>query len=94
MQQIEQEVRQFVIDNFTFDDGNGHLCNDDSFLETGIIDSMGMLTLVDFVREKYGINIEDEELKPENLDSVSRITKFVQARLSSPTAVSVPTIGA
>lgn len=82
MQVIEQEVRQFVIDNFVYSDST-QLSNEDSFLESGLVDSMGILTLVEFVKEKYGIPIEDEELVPENWDSVRRIANFVQARLQA-----------
>jgi acyl carrier protein len=85
MQQIEQEVRQFVIENFVFDTSRG-FSNDDSFFETGLLDSMGVLTLVEFVREKYGIAIEDDELLPENWDSVNRISTFVRARVRPQTA--------
>ena len=82
MHQIEQEVRQFVIENFIFESDNRGFSNDDSFFDTGLLDSMGVLTLVEFVKEKYGISIEDDELLPENWDSVNRIATFVQARLS------------
>jgi acyl carrier protein len=81
MHQIEQEVRQFVIDNFVFETSNGDFSNEDSFFDSGLLDSMGVLTLVEFVQEKYGIAIGDDELLPENWDSVSRIASFVQARL-------------
>lgn len=82
MQQIQQQVRQFVIDNFIFENNPSGFSNDDSFFDTGLLDSMGVLTLVEFVREKYGIKIEDDELLPENWDSVNRITAFVQSRLT------------
>jgi acyl carrier protein len=82
MHQIEQEVRQFVIENFVFESDNRGFSNHDSFFDTGLLDSMGVLTLVEFVKEKYGISVEDDELLPENWDSVNRIATFVQARLS------------
>lgn len=81
MQQLEQEVRQFVIDNFIFDSDHHSFSNDASFFETGLLDSVGVLSLVEFVKEKYGISVEDDELLPENWDSVNRIATFVQARL-------------
>ena len=81
MQQLEQEVRQFIVDNFVFENGNGSFSNEDSFLETGLVDSMSIMTLVEFVKEKYAISIEDEELVPDHWDSVSRIASFVQSRL-------------
>ena len=82
MVHIEQEVRQFVIDNFLFGQSNGHFSDDDSFLEKGLVDSMGILTLVEFVQEKYAIPVEDEELLPEHWDSVDRVARFVQNKLN------------
>ena len=83
MEQIEREVRQFVIDNFLFGEGEAQLSNDDSFLEKGLVDSMGILTLVEFVKEKYSIAIQDEELVPEHWDSVERIAAFVLGKRAS-----------
>jgi acyl carrier protein len=83
MAHVEQEVRQFVIDNFLFDQNNGHFSDDDSFLEKGLVDSMGILTLVEFVREQYDIPVEDEELRPEHWDSVRCVARFVQSKLSA-----------
>jgi len=80
MEQIEQEVRQFVVDNFLFGEGADQLSNDDSFLDKGLVDSMGILTLVAFVEQKYGIAVGDEDLVPENWDSVRRIAGFVQSK--------------
>lgn len=81
MQNIQQELRQFVIDNFLFGQGNGNLRNDDSFLDKGIIDSTGVLELVVFLEEKYQIKIEDRELVPDNLDSINNLVRFVETKL-------------
>lgn len=81
MQNIQQELRQFVIDNFLFGQGNGNLRNDDSFLDKGIIDSTGVLELVVFLEEKYRIKIEDRELVPDNLDSITNLVRFVETKL-------------
>jgi acyl carrier protein len=83
MQEIAQEIRSFVVDNFLFGEGNGRFSNDDSFLDKGLIDSMGILTLVEFVKEKYAIDIEDEEIVPDHWDSVQRIATFVHGKLAS-----------
>lgn len=83
MQEVAQEVRGFVVDNFLFGEGEGKFSNEDSFLDNGLIDSMGILTLVEFVKQKYAIPIEDEDLVPDNWDSVHRIANFVQARLAA-----------
>ncbi len=81
MQNIEQELRQFIIDNFLFGQGNGNLKNDDSFLDKGIIDSTGVLELVVFLEEKYHIKIADRELIPDNLDSINNLIRFVETKL-------------
>jgi len=83
MEDIAQKVRVFVVDNLLFGQGDDRFSNDDSFLENGLIDSVGILTLVEFVRETYAIPIQDEELVPENWDSVHRIAAFVQTKLNS-----------
>ena len=83
MQHITQEVRQFVVDNLLFGDQDAGFSNSDSFIESGLIDSMGVLVLVEFVRDKYGIAVEDEELVPDNWDSVLRITGFIEAKLTA-----------
>lgn len=82
MEQIEREVRQFVIDNFLFGEGEKRFSNDDSFLEKGLVDSMGLMTLVSFVQENYAIDVASEELVPENWDSVRRIAGFVYRKSS------------
>jgi acyl carrier protein len=83
MQEVIQQVRSFVVDNFLFEEGDGKFSNEDSFLDNGLIDSMGILTLVEFVKEKYTIPVEDEDLVPDNWDSVQRIANFVQSRLAA-----------
>jgi len=81
MPSIKQEIRKFILDNFLFGDKNGFADND-SFLEKGIIDSTGMLELVTFVQQRHGITIEDEELIPDNLDSIERLSTFIQRKLA------------
>jgi acyl carrier protein len=74
-------VRKFIIDNFLFGD-NGQLTDDTSFLESGIIDSTGILELINFLEETYGIQIGDDELIPENLDSPKNVVKFLERKVS------------
>jgi acyl carrier protein len=80
-QQIELQVKDFIIGQFLFDVEHKNLANDMSFLETGIIDSTGILELVGYLEETYGVSIEDEELVPENLDSVNNIVSFLKRKL-------------
>lgn len=80
MQAIEQDVRQFVIETFQFGVDDGRLADDDSFLEKGLIDSMGILTLISHVEERYGIRVDDTELIPDNWDSIARISSYISAK--------------
>ena len=80
-ERIEKELRSFVIENFLFGQGGADLGNDDSFLEKGIIDSTGLLELVSFLEKKYTIRIEDEDLVPENLDSINRLLEFLDRKI-------------
>ena len=73
-------VRDFVVANFLFGDGE-LLKEDTSFMEKGIVDSTGMLELIMFLEETYNIKIEDDELVPENLDSLQNISRFVSRKV-------------
>ena len=72
---MEAELRQFVIDNFMY--GKDGLSNDMSFLASGLIDSSGVLELIIHLEETYGLEIEDADLIPENLDSINRLVAFI-----------------
>ena len=71
-----ERIRGFIVDTF-FVDGFG---DDDSFLRRGLIDSTGMMELVAFLEAEFGIRLEDRELVPENLDSLSRVVAFVDGK--------------
>jgi acyl carrier protein len=68
---IEDKIKKFIIKHFMVGEKNPQLRNDVSFLEKGIVDSTGVLELVTFLEETFHIKVEDEELVPENLDSVN-----------------------
>lgn len=78
---VERELEKFIKDNFFFGD-HTDFADSDSFLEQGIIDSTGMLELVNFVHQQYGIKIEDDELIPDNLDSIGRLAAFIRRKLA------------
>ena len=80
MEQIKQSVKKFILENFLFEDNEDALSYDDSFLKKGIIDSTGVLELVNFVEDEFEISVNDEELIPENLDSVNKLAKFVNEK--------------
>jgi acyl carrier protein len=76
---IEALVRSYIRDNFLFTD-NGNLEDDTSFLQEGIVDSTGVLELVMFVEETFDIAVEDEEVVPENFDSVAQLARYVRSK--------------
>jgi acyl carrier protein len=79
--QIENEIRKFIMENFILDE-ELNLSEEDSLLERGIIDSTGVLELVAFIEETFSFKINDEELAPENLDSIKNISQFIQNKLN------------
>lgn len=77
------EIKAFIVSNFLFGQEGGGIADDQSFLETGVIDSTGLLELVSFVEQRYGIAIGDRELVPENLDSLRNISRLVARKLEN-----------
>lgn len=77
------EIKAFIVSNFLFGQDGSGLTEEQSFLETGVIDSTGLLELVSFVEQKYGISIGDRELVPENLDSLRNISQLVARKLQT-----------
>jgi acyl carrier protein len=69
-------IRGFIVETFLFGDGSD-LDDDTSFMETGLIDSMGILKVADFIERIYGIKLQPDQFIPENLDSVANIARFV-----------------
>lgn len=78
---LEREVRRFLFDNFPLGGDAGSLDPEASLLEAGIIDSNGVLELVDFLESGFAIRISDDELLPENLNSISNIVHFLDRKL-------------
>lgn len=77
---LKDKLRHYILENFLFSDDPSELGDDDSFMEKEIIDSTGILEVIEFLEEQAGITIEDEEMVPENLDSVNRIVRFVERK--------------
>jgi acyl carrier protein len=86
--EVRITVREFIIENFIIDTAED-LREEDSLLERGIIDSTGVLELVAFIEEKFGITVEDEELIPENLDTIRDIAEFIRRKTKTASAAEV-----
>jgi len=77
-------IREFILENFMIGESEEDLDNDNSFLEKGIIDSTGILELVMFVEETYGIEVEDDEVIPDNFDSISKLSVYITKKVAQP----------
>lgn len=73
---IEAKIRAYIAENFMFGEGD-QLGVDESFLDKGIIDSTGILEIIMFLEEEFGIKVADNEMLPENLDSIGNIVRFI-----------------
>ena len=80
MKNTRMKIREFIVENFLFGSANG-LNDDTSFLDDGIIDSTGVLELVTFLEESFKIQVDDEELIPENLDSIDYIVGYLERKM-------------
>lgn len=76
---IKERVRQFVITTFYVPDPS-QVTDTVSFLDIGIVDSTGVLEIIAFIQSEFGVAVEDDEILPENLDGVAKITEYVQRK--------------
>ena len=74
------KIRMFILENYLFTSDTSELNLDDSLLGRGIVDSTGMLEIIFFIEEQLGVKVRDEEMIPDNLDSVNKIANFVQSK--------------
>jgi acyl carrier protein len=72
-------VKAYIVENFLFGDER-RIGPDTDFLENGILDSTGVLELVGFLEEKFGIRVEDDEVVPDNLNSLEKIARFISKK--------------
>jgi acyl carrier protein len=79
-EEIVAVLRNFILENYLFSDDQSLLNNDDSFLESKIMDSMGVLELVSFLEEQFEVTTEDQEMIPGNLDSIDKLVAFVEKK--------------
>lgn len=82
---IAREVRKFILERFYIADPST-LSDDLSLLEHGVIDSTGVLEVIAFIESRFGVAVQDDEMLPDNLDSVARIAAFVGRKLSATSA--------
>ena len=81
--EIRSELRTHILENFLFTDEEDQLEDGISLIESGVIDSTGVLDLVGFIEENYEVQVPDTDLVPDNFDSVDRIVAYIERRLKS-----------
>ena len=80
--EIIRRVRQYVTENFLYMRPDFVFGDSDSLLESGIIDSMGVIELITFVQDEFGISVDDSEITEENLGSLASIARFTHTKLA------------
>lgn len=78
MNNYAPQIKAFIIENFLFNAEGSSLGDDESFLESGIIDSTGILEVVAWIEETFGIRVPDSDLLPENFDTVQRLATYLE----------------
>jgi acyl carrier protein len=79
---MTEEIRQFIVENYFLGQDESRLKDGDSSLESGILDSTGILQLITFLEETYGIAVGDEDISPDNLDSIERVAAYLQRKIN------------
>ena len=82
MNEIKSEIKEYIIENFLFGDRDTLIEDDDSFMESGILDSTGILELITFIEDRYDIKLDDDEILPENLDSLNNLETFIKKKMN------------
>jgi acyl carrier protein len=81
--EIQAAIRKFLSENLLYGDRPDSIADTTSFMDSGLIDSTGILELVFFLETTFGIKVTDGEMLPENLDSIRQLTAYVQRKLGS-----------
>jgi len=82
MEEMRNVLRTFILENYLFTDDASALNDDDSFLDNGILDSMGVLELMSFLEDDLSIPVEGHEVIPDNLDSINKVLAFIGTKSS------------
>jgi acyl carrier protein len=81
MNPIQRELHVFLTENFAIDQQANPIGLDESLVVSGVVDSTGLLELVSFVETTYGLEIPDEDLLPENFETIARVSAYITARV-------------
>jgi acyl carrier protein len=77
---VETQIKDYIAKNLLFSSDGFNYSDEASFLEEGIVDSQGVMELVLFVEENFGIQVKDTEIIPDNFDSISKLSAYIQRK--------------
>ena len=80
---VETQIKEYIAENLLFSSNGYPYANEVSFLEEGIVDSQGVMELVMFVEETFGVEVDDLDIIPDNFDSVSQLTAYIKRKTGS-----------
>ena len=83
MELVCERIVEFIVNDLLLGDDTRLPSADASLLETGVIDSTGILELIEFLEDEFGVHVEDHETVPENLDGIDRVADYVQRKQSA-----------
>jgi acyl carrier protein len=86
---VKKQIRDFIETSFLFRDGRDQLADTESLLDAGLIDSTGILELVSYLESEFAIIVQDEDIVPENLDSVNQIAAYVERQHAAQTITAI-----
>ncbi len=81
IEQFEPQIRDFIAKNLLYSSEGFTYADDASLLREGIIDSLGVVELVEFVQSRFGVKVDQQEVVPDNFDSVSRLAAYIRRKL-------------
>ncbi len=81
--EIRKEIHNYLEENVLFNSDDNSISDDDSFMENGIIDSTGILELVSFIEGKFDFKVDDEDLVPDNFDSVNNLVSYIEKKIAN-----------
>jgi acyl carrier protein len=76
----EQQLKEYISSNLLFSENGYPYPDDASFLEEGIVDSVGIMELVAFIEENMNVSVEDQEITPDNFDSITKLAAYIQRK--------------
>jgi acyl carrier protein len=79
----KKKITDFIINNYLFGDAERMAKDNESLIENGIIDSTGILELIEFLETTFGISVDEKETSPQNLDSIANIVKFIAKKTAA-----------